>query len=382
MITRIELTNFKSHAHTVIEPGRVTALVGPNGCGKTGVLQAIDCISSLVNKPPSQVFTDMLSPDFLVRKHGSEFSVNAELSSDNVKIELSTESLYEGQSRGWKLRVQGTFQDSPIGVGKGDLNEQKTLSHALPSELMRQLGPSVYFKASPEKLAQPSGLEEIPPKLSSDGSGLSSVIANLILSEPARLQAIEQALCKIVPTVKKIKANHAKVLEVETIYSITENAHPRRQQRSNSKPGYEVVFDTLSADAVPAHAMSEGTLLILGMLTLLQNPNPPIIFLIEDVEQGLHPLAQRQLMQTLKDFAEKHDRQIIVTSHSPYIVDALDAKDVWVMATDKEGISHTKRLSDHPDAKRALDVLTTGELWDAEGENWVLENSPAELVNA
>ena len=24
MITKIELTNFKSHAHTVIEPGRVT----------------------------------------------------------------------------------------------------------------------------------------------------------------------------------------------------------------------------------------------------------------------------------------------------------------------------------------------------------------------
>ena len=84
----------------------------------------------------------------------------------------------------------------------------------------------------------------------------------------------------------------------------------------------------------------------------------------------------------LKDFAEKHDRQIIVTSHSPYIVDALDAKDVWVMATDKEGISHTKCLSDHPDAKRALDVLTTGELWDAEGEDWVLEDTPAELVNA
>jgi hypothetical protein len=52
------------------------------------------------------------------------------------------------------------------------------------------------------------------------------------------------------------------------------------------------------------------------------------------------------------------------------------------MATDKEGISHIKRLSDHPDAKRALDVLTTGELWDAEGESWVIDNAPAELANA
>ena len=49
MITKIELTNFKSHAHTVIEPGRVTALVGPNGAGKSSVLQGIHLLIDFLN---------------------------------------------------------------------------------------------------------------------------------------------------------------------------------------------------------------------------------------------------------------------------------------------------------------------------------------------
>jgi predicted ATPase len=363
MITKIELTNFKSHAHTVIEPGRVTALVGPNGCGKTGVLQAIYCIGSLMNDRPFQVFTDRLSPDFLVRGHGEEFSINVEIGSDNLEVRLLTENPYVDRPRDWKFNVQGSFQNSPIGVGRGRLDQQPPLSTNLPSPLTRSLGPSEYFKAVSEKLASASAVEEYPPKLHSDGSGLASVIAHLILAEPERLQVIEDTLRDVVPTVRKVKARHTKMPDA-------------------SKTGYEVIFDTASADAVPAHSMSEGTLLLLGMLTLLHSPNPPVIFLLEDVEQGLHPLAQRQLMQVLKGLAETKNLQIILASHSPYIIDELDAKDVWVMATDKEGISHTKRLSDHPEAERVLSVLSTGEFASAFDEDWVLgESQPAELVH-
>ncbi|MCI0388320.1 MAG: hypothetical protein MOB07_06095 [Acidobacteria bacterium] len=53
------------------------------------------------------------------------------------------------------------------------------------------------------------------------------------------------------------------------------------------------------------------------------------------------------------------------------------------MSTDKEGVSHCKRLSDHPDAERALRVLTTGEFLGAEGEAWVVpENTPIEETHA
>jgi hypothetical protein len=45
MITRIELTNFMSHEHTVIEPAPgLTVLVGPNNCGKSAVVAALQIL--------------------------------------------------------------------------------------------------------------------------------------------------------------------------------------------------------------------------------------------------------------------------------------------------------------------------------------------------
>lgn len=45
MIKRIELVNFMSHAHTVIEPANgLTVLVGPNNCGKSSVMTALQIL--------------------------------------------------------------------------------------------------------------------------------------------------------------------------------------------------------------------------------------------------------------------------------------------------------------------------------------------------
>ena len=46
MITRIELTNFMSHEHTVLEPAPgLTVLVGPNNCGKSAVVAALQILA-------------------------------------------------------------------------------------------------------------------------------------------------------------------------------------------------------------------------------------------------------------------------------------------------------------------------------------------------
>ena len=50
MITRIELTNFMSHVHTVIEPAPgLTVLIGPNNCGKSAVVAALQIVCQNAN---------------------------------------------------------------------------------------------------------------------------------------------------------------------------------------------------------------------------------------------------------------------------------------------------------------------------------------------
>jgi exonuclease SbcC len=50
MISRIELTNFMSHEHTVIEPtAGLTVLIGPNNCGKSAIVAALQIVCSNEN---------------------------------------------------------------------------------------------------------------------------------------------------------------------------------------------------------------------------------------------------------------------------------------------------------------------------------------------
>ena len=379
MITKIELTNFKSHAHTVIEPGRVTALVGPNGCGKTSILQAINYLCLLAEKSAENIFAALPDPTILVRS-GQKY------------LQITGTGLQEKKE--WEESIGGNIlggsnhQLGPINSWKRG-HEAGTRTNTVGGNVVNYTGPTVneilnpatYVKTAFGNLSKPSYSPEIPPLLTPDGNGLATVIAYLKTSEEEKHQYIENSLRSIVPIVTKIRVRPAKImLDSRKFVSINETRVPYDEKQE--VVGHELIFDTTSGNTIPAYAMSDGTLLALSLLAASINSTSNSPILLDDIEAGLHPLAQRQLMQVLKDFAEKHDRQIILTSHSPYIVDALDAKDVWVMATDKEGISHSKRLSDHPDAKRAIDILTTGELWDAEGESWVLEDTPAETVNA
>ena len=412
MITKIELTNFKSHAHTVIEPGRVTALVGPNGAGKSSVLQALGMLidlagsSSALKVDPTKKIIKEGADSFGLKVTGIEkqhlWSMKL-LSSNKEKSYLDRFPNFKLPA--WGVFLGGQFENEsgcvapfegyPLGVPIPEHDddyfedpsanitiEDYPLGTPIPQAVFKAVGKYAYLKATATNLASASYSEEIPPKISADGHGLASLFAYLLGNSRKIIEQIEASLKLIVPTIKQVGFTSAKITRNETKL-ITFNETTTAISDPRQVTGEELIFDTTSADGVPASEMSDGTLLALGLLTLLWSPSSPQLIMLDDIETGLHPLAQRQLMEVLKDFAEKHDRQIILTSHSPYIIDELDAKDVWVMATDKEGISHTKRLSEHPDAERALSVLTTGEFASAEGEEWVIENkTPVETVNA
>jgi predicted ATPase len=125
---------------------------------------------------------------------------------------------------------------------------------------------------------------------------------------------------------------------------------------------------------IPAHAISEGTMLTLGLLTVLMNPKQPNLVLLDDIEQGLHPKAQRDLVTVFKEIIRDNPNlQIIFSTHSPYIIDELTPSQVHVLSNSNLGFTSSNRLDEHPDVEWAKQTLTTGEFWDAEGEDWVID---------
>jgi predicted ATPase len=71
--------------------------------------------------------------------------------------------------------------------------------------------------------------------------------------------------------------------------------------------------------------MSEGTLHLMGLLLAIYQPYPSSLVAIEEPEATVHPAAAELVLQVLLDAAQ--DRQILITTHSPDILDAKEMSD-------------------------------------------------------
>jgi hypothetical protein len=80
------------------------------------------------------------------------------------------------------------------------------------------------------------------------------------------------------------------------------------------------------------------------------------------------------LLKRLLD--EEPDLQIIATTHSPYILDRLNANEVRVMALKDDGSAVCGRLEDHPKYPMWKDSMSPGEFWSHTGEDWVKQLTP------
>ncbi len=122
---------------------------------------------------------------------------------------------------------------------------------------------------------------------------------------------------------------------------------------------------------MPATRLSDGTLRYLALLTLLCDPNPPPLICIEEPELGLHPDVLPTLAQLLRDASER--TQLVVTTHSPILVDALSETPEAVLVCERdESGSHLTRL-DGIELKPWLEKYRLGQLWtrgDIGGTRW------------
>ena len=68
---------------------------------------------------------------------------------------------------------------------------------------------------------------------------------------------------------------------------------------------------------------------IIKMILGIEKAVPQSLVLIEEIENGLHPLATERLVEYLLDVADRKSIQVIFTTHSEYAIAPLPAKAVW-----------------------------------------------------
>ena len=70
--------------------------------------------------------------------------------------------------------------------------------------------------------------------------------------------------------------------------------------------------------------LSTGTLRILALLALFRHPEPPPLIIIEEIENGLDPRSVHLIVEEIRRVTESGRSQVILTTHSPYLLDLLD----------------------------------------------------------
>ena len=193
-----------------------------------------------------------------------------------------------------------------------------------------------YLSADSARGQPQAGPEE---RLTKTGDNLANVVQYLAEQHPTRLERIFSKLRSRVPRVERVLAD--------------------------TMPDGRLLLQIKDAPfnhPVLARFASDGTLKLLAYLVLLHDPQPPPFIGIEEPENFLHPRLLVELAEECR--AACKYTQLLITTHSPFFLDALQPREVRVLWRDECGHTQTKRAADLPGVREFVECgANLGDLW-------------------
>jgi predicted ATPase len=352
MISNLSVQNFKSLRHIHIDLQQFTIFVGANGSGKSSILQSLNLICQSFrsdgNSEKQAMHQGMSS--------GAEGAVELQIESDSAGYRLRASKTDQNVNRANNQPWNG------IGCGftpEVASNVWKPWKPDAPGLVMPPQ--SILLRLEYSNLIQATAGQD-PLKMGANGSGLHSALANMALNDPDSWQQLQVDLKRIIPMIRRLRHTPA----------------------AGNQPS-ALLFDTIGANGLRAHQVSEGTLLVLALLALFYGPDRPNLILLDDMDRGLHPKAQRDLILLVRGLLETNPSlQLLASTHSPYMLDSVEAAEVRITYLQPEtGSTICAPLAQHPKFQKWKDEMHPGELWSLFGETWVAEQKvvDAAVVN-
>lgn len=175
------------------------------------------------------------------------------------------------------------------------------------------------------------------------GDNISNVVQFMEREHPEQFKKILKDIARKIPGIDKI--------------STERTADDRLLLKFNDK-GFEYPF--------LAQQISDGTLKLFAYLLLLSDPSPAPFICIEEPENGLYHKLLENLATQFRDHVTngRNKSQIFITTHQPYLVDALQPTEVWILEKNDSGFSIIRRASEIPVVQGLVrEGLPLGSLW-------------------
>jgi len=227
------------------------------------------------------------------------------------------------------------------------------------------LGATIY-KTDVNKLKQPYPITGEAAKVLPDCSNLVAFLDRIFDEEDGVRRSIENDLRLCVPNFSGL------ILQKVEIY----DTHPQKRIFPTHSVFKRLGLVDVNAKKIAADELSEGTLYFLALLAIIHQPNPPKLLMLEQLEDGIHPRRIREVMELIFALAERKHIQIILTTHSPIVVDHFsEIPDAVHVAEMQDGATTVKNLQQdiiNPlDTKFKSQQLEPIPFTDSLGEYWV-----------
>ena len=360
-----------------LELGPLNVLIGPNGCGKSNLIEAVSLLQAAPRELPAPIRASGGVGDWIWR---------GEPKASDARLEVVATNPHGVQPLRYALAFKESVQRFALIEEKIE-NETPDRGHDKPyiyyelqgnramlnykDEGQRQLRPEeidpeqsiLSQRKDPYHYPELTGLGEAfgrirfyregffgrqtPPRLSQPAD-----LANDFLAEDGANLALMLNRWRGEPEVKKRFLEAFRRL-YEGITDFDVRIYGNAIQTIVQEGGI----------TVPANRLSDGTLRYLCLLAVLCHPKPPPLICIEEPELGLHPDILPGLADLLREASEHC--QLIVTTHSDVLVDSLtDTPESVVVCEKHDGQTQLNRLEKDKLA-HWLEKYQLGELWSS-----------------
>jgi predicted ATPase len=365
MLKKLAIKNFKVIENMTVEFTPLTVLIGGNACGKSTVLQALDFLRSAATKDFSAYLEqrNWTWDDLKFQANGAEdkpveFVSEWRFQTDDKTEDIKWHLRVDFNKTGWNIYESITKDTDNIVLYDNvkceyyppALKEYKVQSSILKilkletersfSHLQNFLSMSDNFELlSPDRIRS-RGSRGHNDNIGTGGEMLAGYIYDL---RPEQKQMLNTAVADFMGNESSIKTQ--KMLFSGWIELFLSEK-----------------FKQFSTNVRLPH-ISDGALRIIALSAITtQNKNSGFL-LLDEIENGINPYLTEKVINLLHKTAIEACRQIIVTTHSPVILDCFNPEEIVFMWKNESGSACCKKMFSTKRMTGLLKALHPGEIW-------------------
>jgi predicted ATPase len=397
MLRSFAIEGFKSIADRVeVELGRVNVFIGANASGKSALLEALGVLgaaasgrvddAALLQRGVRPGVPALYKSALRGRRYRTFITLRANWQSRDgtASYEVGLSNPISDPEPAWSYRTESVQRDTSLVPGCS----RSPRSRSIPVD--RYTGLAARAVGSDELRGAPGDLVQALERFAI----FSPTTAILRGIEPDRYQAIPVGLSggRLAEALRETVRHRYREKDWDAVESFArlldwvsgmsfktlgvESARPTRRLLSPSVPAPTLTvafrdrYMRRGRNQLLAYDASEGALYVLFLMVLALHPKSPSIFAVDNFDVGMNPRLARALTRALceKLTGEPHERQVLLTTHNPLVLDGLDLRndDIRLFAVERgrSGATTVRRITVSPDLiDDAKKGMTLSRLW-------------------